>query len=310
MGHRTIRSAAGNKIAATIGALALAFTSLVPAPVLAWGGFGHRTTGEIALANVRPETRAAIERLLKSEALLGTPECDLKSLQDATVWPDCVRRTRWRWGYTAAWHYRTTPICQAYEPWRNCSGGNCVTAQIERNQRLLADENLPAHIRLEALAFMVHFVGDIHMPLHSGDKSDRGGNSRKAAYGIVPPYMNLHWIWDGPLAERAITSTERPIARRYSAAERAEYGGGSAADWGRESWQTARDFVYATAFDVDPCAGESESDLSDETALTQEDIERAIPVAQRRIRQAGLRMAAMLDQAFEPGPLPEPERRN
>lgn len=305
MGNRTIRSVTGSQIAAIIGAAALLFTSLIPAPVWAWGGFGHRTTGAIALANVKPQTRAAIQRLLKSEALLGTPECDLKNLEDATVWPDCVRRTRWRWGYTAAWHYRTTPICEAYEPWKNCSGGNCVTAQIERNQRLLADESLPAHIRLEALAFMVHFVGDIHMPLHSGDKNDRGGNDRKTAYGIVPPYMNLHWIWDGALAERAITSTDGPIARRYNAEERAEYGGGTAADWGRESWEAARNFVYPTAFDTDPCAG----DLPDETALSQEDIERAVPVAQRRIRQAGLRMATLLDQAFEPGPLPEPERR-
>lgn len=304
MGNRTIRSVTIGKIAAALCAAALLFSSIMPVPVLAWGSFGHRTTGEIALANVKPETRAAIRKLLRSEALLGTPECDLKSLQDAAVWPDCVRRTRWRWGYTAAWHYRTTPICEAYQPRKNCSGGNCVTAQIERNQRLLADESLPAHIRLEALAFMVHFVGDIHMPLHSGDKNDRGGNDRKTAFGIVPN-MNLHWIWDGPLAERAITSAQGGMVRHYNAAERAEYGGGQPADWGHESWQAARDFIYPAAFDTDPCAGE----LPLETALTQDDIERAIPLAQRRIRQAGLRMAELLDQAFEPGPLPEPERR-
>ncbi len=296
-------SETGSRFAGFAAAAALVLTSLVPSAAWAWGGYGHRTTGQIALANVKPETRAAIARLMRYEKDLGTPECDLKDLEDATVWADCVRRTRWRWGYTAAWHYRTTPICEDYQPWRNCSGGNCVTAQIERNQRLLADESLPGPVRLEALAFMVHFVGDIHMPLHSGDKDDRGGNDRKASYGIVPG-MNLHWIWDGALAERAITSTEGPIVRRYSAVERAEYGGGAPADWGRESWQIARDVAYTTAFDTDPCA----SELPDETALTQEDIVEAVPVAQRRIRQAGLRMADMLDQAFAPGPLPEPER--
>ncbi|MGB7409110.1 MAG: S1/P1 nuclease [Pontixanthobacter sp.] len=305
MGARTIRTIACRKLIALCIAAALVAGSLMPAPALAWGAFGHRTTGEIALINTKPETRAAIARLIAYEKQLGTPECPLTSLADATVWPDCVRRTRWRWGYTAAWHYRTTPICEAYDPYANCSGGNCVTVQIERNQRLLADESLPAPIRLEALAFMVHFVGDIHMPLHSGDKSDRGGNDRTAAYGIVPG-MNLHRIWDGALAERAITSTDGPMVRRYDAAEQAEFGGGTAPDWGRESWQTARDFVYPTAFDVDdPCA----IDLPDETALTQDDIERAVPIAQRRIRQAGLRMAALLDRAFETGPLPEPEDR-
>ncbi len=303
MDNRAIRDRAAGLIAGLAAAGGLVLAALVPAPALAWGGFGHRTTAKIALANIKPETLRGIERLLAHEKRLGTPECTLRSLEDASTWPDCVRRMRWRWGYTAAWHYRTTPICEAYEPWTNCSGGNCVTAQIERNHRLLADESLPPHIRLEALAFLVHFVGDIHMPLHSGDKGDRGGNDRKASYGIVPN-MNLHWIWDGALAERAITSTERPIVRRYSTAERAELAGGTAADWGRESWEIARDIVYRKSFDRDPCAG----DLPGETALTQEDIVEAIPVSQRRIRQAGLRMARLLDEAFAPGPLPEPER--
>ena len=303
MGHRAIREHRAGLIAGWLGVVALALTALLPAPAAAWGGYGHRTTAEIALANIKPETRAGIERLLRYEARLGTPDCDLKTLQDASVWPDCVRRDYWRWGYTAAWHYRTTPICEAYNPRANCSGGNCVTAQIERSQRLLADESLPPHIRLEALAFMVHFVGDIHQPLHSGDKDDRGGNDRETDYGIVPD-LNLHWIWDGPLAERAITSARPSLVRRYSASEKAAIATGDATDWGRESWQIGRDFLYPTAFDTDPCAG----DLPGETALTQDDIAKAIPVSQERIQQAGLRMARLLDEAFAPGPLPLPER--
>ncbi len=306
----------GRRTGALLAALALFAGALVSSPALAWSGYAHRITGEIALANIRPETHAHIDRLLAYEKELGTPDCPLKTLEDASVWPDCVRRERWRWGYTAAWHYRTTPICEAYDAFANCSGGNCVTAQIERSQRILADESLPAPIRLEALAFMVHFVGDIHQPLHSGDKDDRGGNDREVAYGIVPG-LNLHGIWDGALAERAITSTDRPMVRRYDAAERAEYGAadniadgiGEPADWGRESWLASRDIVYPLAFDTDPCAGVAGSDLPKEAVLTQADIVAAIPVAQRRVRQAGLRMAAMLDRAFEPGPLPEPERR-
>ncbi len=289
-----------------VAALFAMMAMIVSGPAAAWGGYGHETTGRIALANVTPDTRAKIARLLRYERELGTPECPLATLEDATVWPDCVRRTGWRWGYTNAWHYRTTPICEAYDPRANCSGGNCVTAQITRNQRLLADESLPPAIRLEALAFMVHFVGDIHMPLHSGDKDDRGGNDRIAAYGIVPG-LNLHRIWDGQLAERAITSPPQPMVRRYTAAERAQWGGGEPADWGRESWQAARDVVYASAFDRDPC-DEALGELPDETVLSQEDIELGIPVAQLRIKQAGLRMARLLDEAFAPGPLALPER--
>ncbi len=294
MGTRTIRKSAGKLLTAALAVLAL----LAPTAVQAWGFYAHQVTGQIALANIRPETRAAIERLLRAERELGTPGCALKSLEDATVWPDCLRGEGWRWGYTFAWHYRTAPIDQPYDPRANCSGGNCILAQIDRNQRILADESLPANVRLEALAFMVHFVGDVHMPLHSGDHDDRGGNDRVTDYGIVPD-LNLHWIWDGPLADRAITSAQPSLVRRYSEAEKAELAGGTAADWGRESWEISRDFVYPNAFDCSDCTGE----LPKETALTQEDIAAAVPVSQRRVTQAGLRIARMLDEAFAPGKL-------
>ena len=294
MGNRACRLIAG-----FVAGMCLLQSSLA----LAWGAYGHETTAEIAEANIQPATRAAIRRLIAHERELGTPQCRLRSLAEAAVWPDCVRRDHWRWGYTAAWHYRTAPVCEPYDARKNCSGGNCVTAQIERNQRILADESLPTNVRLRALAFLVHFVGDVHQPLHSGDDGDRGGNNRVVDYGIVPA-LNLHWIWDGALAERAISAANPPLVRRYSAAEKAELAGGDTAEWGRESWQIARDFVYPSAFDRKPCDGP----LPKETALTQEDIVAAVPIAEKRVTQAGLRMARLLDEAFAPGPLPEPER--
>ncbi|MDZ4274856.1 MAG: S1/P1 nuclease [Erythrobacter sp.] len=280
-------------------AAVLALAVMLPAPAHAWGFFAHRKTAAIAEANVSPEVRAKIARLIRSEPALGTPDCPLKSLEDASVWADCIRNEGWRWGFTAAWHYRTAPVCQAFNPRANCAGGNCVTAQVTRAHRVLADESLPAAIRLEALAFMVHFAGDVHMPLHSGDNEDRGGNDRKADYGIRPGY-NLHSIWDGPLAERAISDPADPVVRRYSPAERAELSGGTPDDWGRESWEIARSFVYPTAFDTeDVCA----APLPDETVLSQEDIIRGVPIAKRRVQQAGLRIADLLESAFAPGPL-------
>lgn len=303
MGARTVRGRPG-RLGALLGAmLALAAAVGLPRPALAWGEYGHRTIAAIALANVSPHSRAAIARLLRHEREIGTPDCPLRTLGDASVWPDCIRREGWRWGYTAAWHYQTEPVCEDYDVRKNCPGGNCVSAQIERNWRLLADESLPGNVRLEALAFLVHFTGDIHMPLHSGDDNDRGGNDRKAAYGIVPG-LNLHWIWDGPLAERAISSAVPPLVRRYSAPERAALATGTAADWGRESWALSRALVYPGAFGRDPCA----SDLPGETTLSQEAIIAALPAVQQRIEQAGLRLARQLDEAFAPGPLPQAQR--
>lgn len=284
--------------------LALCALILLPAPAQAWGFFGHETTARIALVNVRPETRAAIFALLRHERELGTPECAIRTLQNAATWPDCLRGEAWRWAYTFAWHYQTEPIGESYDARKNCSGGNCVSAQIVRSQRILADETLPTGVRLEALAFMVHFAGDIHMPLHSGDNDDRGGNDVEASYGIVPG-LNLHSIWDTALTERAITAATPPLVRRYTTAEHTALAGGAPADWGRESWELAKDFVYRNALGREVVPGEDVGSAS----LSQEAIDAAVPIAQRRIQQAGLRIADLLDEAFAPGPLSEPARR-
>jgi len=97
-------------------AIVLALVVMLPAPAHAWGFYAHRKTAAIAEANVSPQVRAKIARLIRSEPALGTPECPLKSLEDAAVWADCIRGEGWRWGYTAAWHYRTAPVCQAFNP--------------------------------------------------------------------------------------------------------------------------------------------------------------------------------------------------
>lgn len=273
--------------------LIAALLALSARPALAWGDFGHRTTAAIAMANMSPKARAEVAVLLRAERGLGTPYCRIRSLGDASVWPDCVRREGWRWGYSFAWHYQTQPVCRAYDARANCSGGNCVTAQIDRNRRILADKSLPAAQRLEALTFLSHFIGDIHMPLHSGDNNDRGGNEVAAVYGDAP-VRNLHSLWDGPQAERAITSAEPPLVRRYAAADFAALSGGTAADWGRESWSLARQ-VYTRAFGFDPCGG---AVVPQSVVWSNATIEATLPDARTRLTQAGLRMARVLDEAL------------
>ncbi len=300
MGDRAMGQRTGRLIASLAALLAV----LQPSLAQAWGFFGHETTGRIALANVRPETRAAVARLIAFDRELGTPQCRIRDIASAATWPDCIRRDSWRWGYTAAWHFQTEPIDRPYDARANCIGGNCVSVQIERNQRILSDESLPANVRLEALAFMVHFAGDIHMPLHSGDNDDRGGNAIEATYGIAAG-LNLHSIWDSALAERAISGATPPMVRRFTPADRAALAGGVPADWGRESWELARTFVYANALGRDLAPGEASPKNA---TLSQEAIVAAVPVAERRIEQAGLRIADLLDAAFAPGVLPAPER--
>ena len=281
-----------NRILITIAALMglFAFSS----PARAWGAMGHRTVAAIAWQNVSPRTRAAVSRLLVHEKGMDTPRCALTTIEDASVWPDCIKGERWRWAFASSWHYHDQPICGTFDIKADCRDGMCVTAQIERNQRLLADRKLAPILRLQALAFVVHFVGDVHQPLHVGENHDAGGNAVKADYGIAPG-RNLHSIWDGVLAERAITSARPSLVRTYSAAEKAELATGTIEDWAHESWLVSRDLLYPLAFGGKlPC----DTGETGKIVWSNEAIERAIPIVDERIEQAGLRLARLLDTAL------------
>ena len=104
--------------------------------------------------------------------------------------------------------------------------------------------------------------------------------------------MNLHSIWDGYLAERAI-STGPSLVRRYPVAERTRIAAGSVTDWSRESWQVARDATYATAIGGDPCGPSPARARLDNAA-----IDRLVPTVRLEVKRGGLRLARMLDQAL------------
>lgn len=275
-----------------------AVVAVLSGPAMAWGNLGHRTVGAIAMANVKPQTRVAIRRLLAVQGQLDTPACPMRSIEDAATWPDCIKGERWRFAYASSWHYHDQPVCGAFDLKANCRDGNCATAQIDRNARLLADRKLAPVLRLEALAFVVHFVGDLHQPLHVGENEDQGGNTVKADYGMAPG-RNLHSIWDGVLADRAITSARPPLVRVYTPAERARLATGGVEDWARESWEVSRDFLYPAAFGgTVPCHTGGDAKPAQKIVWSNAAIEQAIPIVDERIERAGLRLADMLDKAL------------
>src|SRR5690606_32845770 len=102
----------------------------------------------------------------------------------------------------------------------------------------------------------------------------------------------LHSVWDGLLAERAI-STPPPLVRAYSAQERAAMGAGTVEDWSRESWRVSRDVAYATAMGGDPCAP-----MPERAKLDNATIDRLVPVLRDQVTRAGLRLARLLDEAL------------
>lgn len=278
-------------------ALLLLLPLFAATPAHAWGDYGHRTTAAVALDQVRPSTRAAIADLIRSAPALETPTCQLKSLSDASVWPDCIKGLGARFDYAFSWHYQNADVCKPFDLTAACKDGNCVSRQIDRAAKLLADQKVPPRERLMALSFLTHFVGDIHMPLHAGDRSDRGGNDVKAAYGAVEGRMNLHWLWDGPLAERAISTPPagvQGLLSSLSTEERRALATGASAEWSAESHDFAKNVVYATAVG-DPCGP-----VPQRARLSNETIERLIPAARHQIVKAGLRLARLLDSALSP----------
>lgn len=261
-------------------------------PAAAYWEYGHETVAAIAWRNVTPATRAAVTQLLRHQALLETPECPAHTIEQASVWADCIKKLGPRFSYSFSWHYQDVNICKPFDLKSACRDGNCVSAQIERNRKLLKDPKVPLRERVMALAFLVHFVGDLHQPLHAGEHDDAGGNQVKAAYGVYgPERFNLHSLWDGPLAERAI-STPPAIVRAYAPEEKAELATGSVEDWSRQSWEIARDMVYATA------TGGSCKPATERAKIDEATIEKLVPVARLQVQRGGIRLARLLDEIF------------
>jgi hypothetical protein len=239
------------------------------------------------------KARANLQRLLRAAPLLGTPKCPLRNIREASVWADCIKGDPLRWGYTSSWHYQNVDICKPFDLKSACAGGNCVSAQIDRNFALLKNKSLPANVRLEALAFLIHFVGDLHQPLHAGDHSDRGGNDLKASYGVMPGY-NLHSVWDGLLADRAISAAPA-IVRRFNQSEWAAITAGSTHDWSEENWAVSRDIAYPRAVDGDPCGLKPDKPVT----IDEADVAAARGALRQQVERGGLRLARLLDEALQ-----------
>jgi hypothetical protein len=282
-------------IAALCGLIALfAFA----APAQAYWEYGHESVARIAWLQMRPDTRAKVAALLRQGRQLETPECPVTTIEQASVWADCIKPLGDRFAYAYSWHYQNVDICKPFDLKAACKDGNCVSAQIERNARLLADRKVPARERLMALAFLTHFVGDLHQPMHAGDHADLGGNRVAATYGIIAGRTNLHSIWDGWLAERAISTPpagSAALLAQVAPAERARIAGGSVEEWSREMWGKARDLAYQTLIS-DPCGGGS----VERPVLDEAKVRALIPAVREDVVEGGIRLARLIDDALGP----------
>lgn len=136
---------------------------------------------QIAENNLTPKARAQVQLLLKGE-----------SMSDVATWADEVKNGG-EYSNTKSWHFVDIPDGQDYSNSEHNHDGDVVTAITE----MVATLKSPRASTLEktdALKFLIHFVGDIHQPLHVGRPSDRGGNNTLVT--VAGKRTNLHAVWD------------------------------------------------------------------------------------------------------------------
>jgi hypothetical protein len=250
----------------------LAFLSCPVPPAFPWGDKGHEIVGGIAERHLGPKARKRIDALLPPDS----------SLAVAATWPDRIAREI---PDMNPFHYVNLPkTADTYVRERDCPERNCVVEALAWYRAVLGREDAPNNIRRIALRFVAHLVGDVHQPLHAGHAEDRGGNDIIVTFQGME--TNLHRLWDTGLLEAAGASSVRMAKRlngRIRPADLVAWRAGSAARWAEESAALARSHAYKV-----PPSGE----------VTKEYAKAAVPVIERRLSQAGVRLAWILNGLF------------
>jgi hypothetical protein len=209
-----------------------ALLMFISAPSLGWGELGHQLVGALAQRQLTPGAKARIHELLRNEPV--------PTLAGVAMWADDLSVTDpERFKATSRWHYVNIGegSCH-FVASRDCADGACVVGAIEAQTRLLRDSTQPLEVRRDALKFIVHFVGDVHQPLHSSDRKDRGGNDFQISLRTdTPPGImatNLHAVWDLYIPASAKLELVE-YADRLAAASRAPTPRSGAVVWARES---------------------------------------------------------------------------
>jgi hypothetical protein len=158
-----------------------------------------------------------------------------------------------------------------------------VVAQISRDEKILSDSRASKDAKVEALRFLIHFVGDLHQPLHAADRNDKGGNGE--LFRWHGKRLSLHQIWDQdvvtPLGRDSV-SVAAVIDSQLTPQQKAAFARESVEDWTNESFHLAESEIYARLPDR----------LPENYAQKESDI------ARQQLAKAGIRLAAILNRVF------------
>jgi hypothetical protein len=233
---------------------------------VAWGPQGHRVVGFIAESHLQPKVKNLI-----------LEKFNIKSLAGVATWADEARKKRKE---ENPWHYTNIAEGQwTYDAARDCPNDSCVTEQIQKFSDILDDQSAPLQQRKDALKYLVHFVGDVHQPLHLGNKKDRGGGTLRFPYkGKV---VSLHYLWDGGLIDwqGSLLKYATSLNERVLESEISSWNLSTVADWANES----RSMALKSAYNVE------------KGSLSKDYIEIGREIIDLRLTQAGVRLAHLLN---------------
>ena len=281
-------------------AAAAALALIVPAPAFAWGYEGHQVIADIARDLLTPAVRAKVDALLATD----TDTLTAHDMAGEATWADAFRSAGHR--ETASWHFvdielakpDLTSACFDFPP----AGGpasagpaqDCVVDKVEEFEAELRNPRTPAPERLLAFKFLLHFVGDLHQPLHASDNQDRGGNCVRAALG-GPRTTNLHAYWDTTVVQ-ALGTDPQAVASALEAqitpAERRVWEAGDPRNWAMEAFGVAKNVVY-TAGSRSGCDSEAAP-----VTLPPSYPAQAQAAAALQLKRAGVRLALELNRAL------------
>lgn len=272
------------------------FLGLIPSLAFGWIDTGHMLIAAIAESDLKPDVKKEIDRLVK----IGGTETT-RTFWTAACWADDTKARE-----NAAWHYINFHFRDDGKPVDNKPLEENVVWAIERFKKVLADKKRPDLERADALRYLIHFVGDVHQPLHATardseafPRGDRGGNEFKirAPQGMRPEPRNLHFLWDlggglygeapRPLERGTVTFVEtlaRDIRKEHPRTALKVVSVQDPSTWAQEGVKIARESVYT---------------LPENSIPTPEYLAKCKAVCRQQIALAGYRLADLLNALLD-----------
>jgi hypothetical protein len=270
----------------------------LPVGAFAWGIEGHEIVAAIARGYLTPQVRAKVDQMLASDQDTLTPH---DMLAEAT-WAD-----RYRSGHpeTGDWHFVDIELehpdlqsaCFGFPAATPASQGpahDCIVNKVAEFTKELADPATAAPERLLALKFLLHFLGDMHQPLHVSDNHDKGGNCVLVSLG-GPRAVNFHAYWDTGVLQSLGEDPQAAAAAlvgRITPENKAAWEKGDPQTWALEGFDIAKNVVY-TIGSKPGCTRDS-SPLSLPPGYDQ----TARDTVAVQLEKAGVRLAAVLNGAL------------